>query len=51
MSLTIGNGLLERIIEIGIAIEIENSDSTNIFDPDFDSDFDPEKNFSVPIKA
>jgi hypothetical protein len=30
---------------IGIAIEIENSYNTIMFDPDPDSDFDPENTF------
>jgi hypothetical protein len=32
-------------------IEIENSCNTNLFDPDFDSDFDPEKNSAEALKA
>ena len=36
-------------IEIEIGIEIEKDDSANIFDPDFDSDF--EKDLSNVIKA
>jgi hypothetical protein len=31
-------------IEIGIAIEIEDSCHTKLFESDFDSDCDPEKN-------
>ena len=40
-----------RIIQIKIAIEIGNSYSADLFDPDFDSDFDPEKVVSGTIKA
>jgi hypothetical protein len=32
-------------IAIGIAIEIENNYNTSMFDPDPDSDFDPENTF------
>ena len=39
------------IIQIEIAIEIENSSRTNIFDPDFDGDFDFEKDFSGTTKT
>jgi len=44
---------LVKIIEIGIAmeIEIEKRHQTNMFDPDFDSDFDPEKGSSETHKA
>ena len=38
-------------IEIVIAIEIDNNDKTNIFDPDFDGDFDSEKHILEAIKA
>ena len=38
-------------IEIGIAIEIENSCNTYLFDSDFDSDFDPEESSSEAYKA
>jgi hypothetical protein len=36
--------LLEKIIEIGIALEIDIGCSINLFDPDPDSDFDIEEN-------
>jgi hypothetical protein len=38
-------------IAIGIAIEIENKCDKNMFDPDPDSDFDPERDTSETIKA
>ncbi len=39
------------VISIGIAIEIENKGNTNMFDPDFDGDFDPERDIPETIKA
>jgi hypothetical protein len=33
-------------VEIGIAIEIENTCNTKMFDPDFDSDFDFDRDIS-----
>ena len=40
-----------KIIEIGIAIEIETSCYPDLFDSDFDSDFDTEKNSSIAFMA
>lgn len=38
-------------IEIGIAIEIESNDCSNMLDSDFDSDFDFEKDILQTIKS